>query len=92
MSTIQSQQSERIDIHTTTAAKQLIQQAAAASHKSVSEFLLDHGLIAAEKTLADRHLFVLTPEQWQKFQNILEQPSQPKPKLEKLLTELGVFD
>ena len=33
--------SERIDIRTTPTVKRLLQQAAAASHKNVSEFLLD---------------------------------------------------
>ncbi|MBW4620887.1 MAG: DUF1778 domain-containing protein [Cyanosarcina radialis HA8281-LM2] len=57
-----------------------------------NEFLLEHGSIAAEKTLADRCLFVLNDEQWQEFQAILDRPVQEKPRLKKLLTSPGVFD
>lgn len=87
-----SQKSERIDIRATSKEKRLLQQAAIASHKSVSEFLLENGLVAAEKTLADRYLFVLDTEKWQQFQEALDRPAQEKPRLKKLLTEPGVFD
>lgn len=92
MSKASEQKSERIDIRTTIAAKLLLQQAAAASHKNVSEFLLENGLLAAEQTLADRRLFVLDDEQWQAFQSALDRPTQEKLRLKKLLTETGVFD
>lgn len=83
---------ERIDVRTTVAAKQLLQQAAATSHKSVSEFLLENGLQAAAATLADRRLFVLDDDRWQAFQAALDRPVVEKPQLKKLLTEAGVFD
>lgn len=84
--------SERIDIRTTISAKRLLQQAAAASHQNVSEFILEHGLLAAEKTLADRCLFLLDEEKWEEFQTALDRPTQEKSNLKKLLTEPGVFD
>jgi uncharacterized protein (DUF1778 family) len=83
---------ERIDVRTTVAAKQLLQQAAAISHKSVSEFLLENGLQAAQATLADRRLFLLDDDRWEEFQATLDRPVQSKPQLKKLLTEPGIFD
>jgi uncharacterized protein (DUF1778 family) len=83
---------ERIDVRTTVAAKQLLQQAAATSHKSVSEFLLENGLQAAQATLADRRLFLLDDDRWEEFQATLDRPVQSKPQLKKLLTEPGIFD
>jgi uncharacterized protein (DUF1778 family) len=83
---------ERIDVRTTVAAKQLLQQAAATSHKSVSEFLLENGLQAAQTTLADRRLFLLDDDRWEEFQAILDRPVQSKPQLKKLLSEPGIFD
>ena len=83
---------ERIDVRTTVAAKQLLQQAAATSHKSVSEFLLENGLQAAQATLADRRLFLLDDDRWEEFQSILDRPVQSKPQLKKLLSEPGIFD
>jgi uncharacterized protein (DUF1778 family) len=84
--------SERIDIRTTKAAKQILQQAAAASHKNVSEFLLEHGLIAAQQALTDRRLFVLDDDKWQQFQEALAREPQDKPRLKKLLSEPSIFE
>ncbi|GAB1544581.1 DUF1778 domain-containing protein [Scytonema sp. NUACC21] len=83
---------ERIDIRTSHRVKKILQQAAAASNKNVSEFLLEHGLIAAQETLTERRLFVLNDEQWQAFQTALDSPPQEKPGLARLLTEPSIFE
>ncbi|HIK07802.1 MAG TPA: DUF1778 domain-containing protein [Trichormus sp. M33_DOE_039] len=83
---------ERIDIRTSSTVKKLLQQAAAASHKNVSEFLLEHGLIAAQNALTNRKVFALDDEQWQAFQNALDAPTTEKPRLRRLLTEPSVFE
>ena len=92
MNTTAESRSERIDIRTTPSAKQLLQQAARAANKTVSEFLLDSALSAASETLADQRLFILDDEQWDKFVAELDREPVSKPRLEKLLKEPGVFD
>lgn len=87
-----SAKSERIDVRASSPVKQLLQDAARASHKSVSEFLLDAGVTAAAKTLADRRHFVLEPAQWEAFQEALDRPVARKPRLEALLGEPGILD
>ena len=87
MSTQTHSKTDRIDVRTSAAVKQLLQEAARASHKSVSEFLLDAGITAAAQTLADRRQFVLDEVQWQAFQEALDRPVQAKPRLKKLLRE-----
>lgn len=82
---------ERIDVRASTLVKQLLQEAARACHKNVSEFLLDAGVTAATQTLADRRQFVLDEEQWRAFQEALDRPVQAKPRLQKLLSEPGVL-
>lgn len=82
---------ERIDVRTSGPAKQLLQEAARASHKNVSEFLLDAGLTAAAQTLADRRQFLLDEAQWQAFEAALDRPVQHKPRLQALLRESGVL-
>ena len=84
--------SERIDIRTTPAVKRLLQQAAAASHKHVSEFLLEQGIAAAAGTLADRRLFLLDEARWQAFLDALERPAKDCSGLERLLTQPGLLD
>lgn len=92
MSTTKETRSERIDVRTTPKVKHLLQGAAEATNKSVSEFLLDSALTAAAEALADRRFFVLDPERWEAFMRMLDAPPQPKPRLERLLREPGIFD
>ena len=84
--------SERIDIRTNPAIKGLLQRAASTAHKSVSEFLLDAGLSAAQETLAGRNLFPLDDASWEAFQTALDRPPQEKPRLRRLLAEASVFE
>lgn len=91
MSTFNLSKTERIDVRASSAVKQLLQDAARACHKNVSEFLLDAGVIAANQALADRRHLVLTDDQWQAFQHALDRPVQTKPHLKKLLREPGVL-
>ena len=83
--------SERIDVRATLPVKQLLQEAARAAHKNVSEFLLEAGILAANQMLADRLRFELSAEQWDAFQAALDQPVTAKPKLNKLLSEPGLL-
>ena len=86
-----SAKSKRIDVRGSSSVKQLLQDAARASHKSVSEFLLDAGVAEAARILADRRRFVPEPEHWQAFQEALDRPVARKPRLEALLREPGVL-
>jgi uncharacterized protein (DUF1778 family) len=92
MSTPKPSKTERVDVRTSTPVKQLLQEAARACHKNVSEFLLEAGVTAAAQTLADRRQFILSDEQWQAFQEALDRPVQSKPRLKKLLREPGALD
>lgn len=82
---------ERIDVRSSASVKQLLQEAARASHKNVSEFLLDAGIHAAHQALADRRNFVIDDAQWAAFQQALDRPVQTKPRLKKLLSTPGVL-
>ena len=84
--------SERIDVRASVPVKQLLQEAARVSHKNVSEFLLDAGIVAANQTLADRTRFELAPEKWREFLAALDQPVSAKPKLRRLLSKPGLLD
>ena len=84
--------SERIEVRTTPSVKALLQRAASASHKNVTEFLLDAGLSVAEDTLANRRLFRLDDQQWQAFQDLLDRPVSDKPRLARLMAERSVLE
>lgn len=68
MSSLNLSKTERIDVRASTPVKQLLQEAARACHKNVSEFLLDAGVTAAAQTLADRRQFVLCKTACKTFQ------------------------
>ena len=84
--------SEKLDLRLTRAAKRALQAAAAASHRSVSEFVLESALARADEALADRRSFALSAAQWKAFVAALDAPPRPLPRLECLLKEPGFFD
>jgi uncharacterized protein (DUF1778 family) len=84
--------SEKLDLRLTRQAKRALQAAAAASHRSVSEFVLESALARADEALADRHTFGLNSTEWKAFMAALDAPPRPLPRLERLLKEPGFFD
>ncbi|MGH6956499.1 MAG: DUF1778 domain-containing protein [Caulobacteraceae bacterium] len=83
--------SERVDLRMTAQAKRTLQQAATVSNKSLSEFLLDSGLSAAEDALADRRVFQLDDAQWDAFMAELERPPRDNPGLRDLLSRKPIW-
>ena len=65
---------EKLDLRLTPSTKRVLQTAALAAHRSVSEFVLESALARAEETLPDRKRFGLTAEQWKAFQEALAAP------------------
>lgn len=64
----------RFDLRATARQESVIQQAAARTDRSVSEFILTSATIEAEKVLADRRWFAVTDEQFEAVQVILDSP------------------
>ena len=87
-----SAKSERIDLRVSPTIKRLLQEAAAAAHQTVTEFLVHSGITLAEETLADRRVFSLNSEKWEEFVAALDAPPQDNPRLRKLLAEPSVFE
>jgi uncharacterized protein (DUF1778 family) len=84
--------SERVDLRMTPAAKRTLQQAAAVSNKTVTEFLLDSGLNAAFDALADRRVFQLDDKRWSEFMKALEKPPKNNPGLRRLLARKPAWE
>lgn len=83
--------SEELNLRLTPSGKRVLQMAAQAAWRSVSEFVLESA-IAREETLPDRHQFGLNAKQWVAFQAALDAPPQPAPRLARLLNEPSVFE
>ena len=84
--------SEKLDLRLTPEAKRALQSAAAASQRSVSEFVLESALQRAAETLPDRQRFGLSANAWAAFRDALDAPPRAKPRLKKLLASKTPFD
>jgi uncharacterized protein (DUF1778 family) len=84
--------SEKLDLRLTREAKRALRAAAAASHRSVSDFVLESALARADEALAERRTFGLNAAQWKNFMAALDEPPRPLPRLARLLKEPGFFD
>jgi uncharacterized protein (DUF1778 family) len=62
-----------------------IRDAAAATHESLSEFLVESGRERAERVLADRARFVLSASEWRAFTMALDRPAREIPEAVDLL-------
>jgi len=89
---LRSTRSEKLDLRLTREAKLVLKAAAAASRRSVSEFVLESALARADEALADRRSFGLSTAQWRAFLAALDAPPRPLPRLKRLLKEPGFFD
>jgi uncharacterized protein (DUF1778 family) len=84
--------SERVDLRMSPAAKRTLQRAAAVSHKTLTEFLLDSGLDAAMDALADRRVFQLDHTRWEAFLAALDTPPRSNARLRKLLARKPAWE
>ena len=84
--------STKLDLRLTPAAKRTLQEAAAAVHRPVSEFVLESALARAEETLPDRRRFGLNSRQWTAFLAALDAPPRRLPRLARLMREPSVFE
>lgn len=89
---ITNKRTDRIDLRIYPEAKEALQAAALLRHKSVSEFVLESALGAADEVLANRRHFNLDAEQWAAFHAALDAPPRSLPRLERLMGEPGIFD
>jgi uncharacterized protein (DUF1778 family) len=83
---------EKLDLRLTRSAKRVLQSAATAARRSVSEFVLESALARAEETLPDRQRFGLDADRWAAFQTALDAPARSNPRLKKFLQKPSVFE
>ena len=83
---------EKIDLRLTSQAKRALQGAAEATHKTLSDFVLESALARADSVLADRQAFRLDAERWMAFLAALDSPPKPRPRLARLLNEPSIVD
>ena len=88
----QPNRSQKLDLRLTPAAKETLQAAAKAAHRSVSEFVLESALARAADALADRQRFGLDADRWAAFIAALDAPPRELPRVQRLFAEPSVFE
>ncbi len=81
----------RLELRASPSQTSVIKQAAEATAKTVTAFVLDAATMEAQRALADRRLFRLDRDRWEQFVHALDRPVKEKPRLSKLMKQTGVL-
>ena len=76
---------DTLNLRIPTAARNLIDRAAAAAGKTRTDFILEAARKAAESELLDRAVLAVGPEAYAEFQRRLDAPAQPNERLTRTL-------
>ena len=77
----------RFSIRATATQKNLIARAASRSNKTISEFVLEHAIEAAEALEMDNANFAVSREKYEQFLAALDEKPKSIPALRKLFSE-----
>lgn len=84
--------SARLGLRATPQQEVVLRRAAEVTHKSLTDFILDSACLAAEQTLLDQRLFMVSGSQYQALMDLLEQPEQPNEGLRDLFSRKAPWD
>lgn len=68
--------SARLGLRATPEQEAVLRRAADVAHKSLTDFILDSACLAAEQTLLEQRLFLVTGSQYQALMDLLDRPAQ----------------
>lgn len=83
--------SARLGLRATPAQEAVLRRAAEATHKSLTDFILDAAYQAAEQTLLDQRLFMVSGSQYQAILDMLDRPDSDNAGLADLLSRRPVW-
>jgi len=81
----------RLELRLSKDVKSLLQQAADAMGKKLSEFVVDCARHEAVDVIADRRVFMLDQQQMDAFESALNRPVQENSALKRMMTEKNIF-
>ncbi len=87
-----STRSARLGLRATPEQEAVLRRAAEVSHKSLTDFILDSACLAAEQTLLDQRLFMVSGGQYQALMDLLDRPEQPNAGLNDLFSRKAPWD
>ena len=83
--------SQQINFRATDRQADVLRRAAAATDRTLTDFVLDSAVDRAERVLADRHWFGVSQEQWEVFVELLDEPLPSTDRLRRLRERADVF-
>ena len=84
--------SARLGLRATPEQETVLRRAADVAHKSLTEFILDSACQAAEQTLLDQRLFMVSGSQYQDLLDLLERPLEENAGLRELFSQPAPWD
>ena len=82
----------RLGLRATPRHEAVLRRAAEVAHKSLTDFILDSACQAAEQTLLDQRLFMVSGSQYQALMDLLDRPEQPSEGLRELFSRQAPWD
>ena len=92
MRKLSTQKASRFSIRASATQKRVIAEAARIKDTTISDFVLEQSLTAAQQIIADQVQFRLPKKQWKEFCDALDAPPKTIPALRQLLTNPGLLD
>lgn len=83
---------ERLAVRLSEQQRELIDRAAGAEGRTVTDFTVRAAVAHARDVLADRQLFLLDDAAWAELNEILDRPTARHPRLEKLFDTPPIFE
>ncbi|MBU3725078.1 MAG: DUF1778 domain-containing protein [Burkholderiaceae bacterium] len=83
--------SARLGLRATPEQEVVLRRAAQAAHKSLTDFILDAAYQAAEQTLLDQRLFMVSGSQYQALLKMLDRPESDNRGLADLFSRKSVW-
>ena len=87
-----TQKVSRFSIRASATQKSVIAEAARIKDTTISDFVLEQSLTAAQHIIADQVHFRLSKKQWKEFCDVLDATPKTIPALRRLLNKPGPFD
>ena len=79
--------SARLGLRSSEAQLAVLRRAAEVAHKSLTDFILDSACLAAEQTLLDQRLFMVSGQDYQALLDLLDRPARSNAGLKKLFSQ-----
>ncbi|MSX70799.1 MAG: DUF1778 domain-containing protein [Actinobacteria bacterium] len=89
--TVTAARSARLGLRATLKQETVLRRAAVVAHKSLTDFILDAAYQAAEQTLLDQRLFMVSGSQYQALLKMLDRPESDNPGLADLFSRRPVW-